>query len=255
MYKILIVEEDERCRQALASTPWGALGFQDAQYAGSFAEGLDLALLHQPHVVLVGLSLGERMGYELIHQLRSGGQECICCLMAAHMDIHNLRRAMRAGCRDVLKRPPDPQALREFLEWAAVTQLHTALPEQALDVDPVLGKPCSDYGKVTNRILAAVRSDYPVSLSLTVIARRGNMSSKYIGRVFLKETGMRFSEYLMAYRMLEARRLILGTGEKISVIAKMVGYPQQNNFYTHFRQYFGVSPSSLRNVPAAEEAD
>ena len=50
----------------------------------------------------------------------------------------------------------------------------------------------------------------------------------------------------MAYRMLEAKRLIVNTREKISVIAGMVGYSQLNNFYTQFRDYFGVSPSSLR---------
>lgn len=72
------------------------------------------------------------------------------------------------------------------------------------------------------------------------------MSSKYIGRVFLRDTGMKFSEYLMAYRMMEARKLVVSTTEKISNIASMVGYAQLNNFYTHFRSYFGVSPSVMR---------
>ena len=72
------------------------------------------------------------------------------------------------------------------------------------------------------------------------------MSSKYIGRVFLRDTGMKFSEYLMAYRMMEARKLIVSTTEKISNIANMVGYAQLNNFYIHFKNYFGVSPSVMR---------
>jgi len=55
--------------------------------------------------------------------------------------------------------------------------------------------------------------------------------------------------------MLEARRLIITTGEKISVIAGLVGYSQLNNFYIHFRNYFGVSPSSLRNFDSAAELE
>ena len=81
------------------------------------------------------------------------------------------------------------------------------------------------------------------------------MSSKYIGRVFLRDTGLRFTEYLMAYRMLEARRLIVGTQEKISVIAGMVGYTQLNNFYIHFKNYFNASPSSLRHFDTEESSD
>ncbi len=80
------------------------------------------------------------------------------------------------------------------------------------------------------------------------------MSSKYIGRVFLKETGMKFSEYLMSYRMLEAKKRIIHTREKISVIAASVGYVQMNNFYIHFKNYFGVSPSALRNSESIRES-
>ena len=64
---------------------------------------------------------------------------------------------------------------------------------------------------------------------------------------------MKYSEYLMAYRMNEAKRLIMNTREKISVIAGMVGYSQLNNFYTQFRDHFGVSPSSLRQFDDIHE--
>jgi AraC-like DNA-binding protein len=120
-------------------------------------------------------------------------------------------------------------------------------------VDPVLHVPYSSLSKITNKIILIVRTDCRQSLTLTGIAERMHMSSKYIGRIFLKDTGIKFSEYLMAYRMLEARRLIINTQEKISVIAGMVGYAQLNNFYIHFRSYFGVSPSALRNFETVGE--
>ena len=116
----------------------------------------------------------------------------------------------------------------------------------------MLGVPYSSFGKLTNKILLAARTDFRESPTLTSIAQDLEMSSKYIGRVFLRETGLRFTEYLTAYRMTEARRLIVNTGEKVSVIAGMVGYPQLNNFYTHFRQYFGVSPSAMRGAHRKE---
>ena len=58
---------------------------------------------------------------------------------------------------------------------------------------------------------------------------------------------MKFTDYLTAYRMLEAKRLLLNTQEKISVIANMVGYLQLNHFYIQFKNYFGVSPGVLRS--------
>ena len=51
--------------------------------------------------------------------------------------------------------------------------------------------------------------------------------------------------------MIQARRLIENTQEKISVIANMVGYSQLNNFYVHFKNYYNISPSTLRNFTAS----
>lgn len=58
---------------------------------------------------------------------------------------------------------------------------------------------------------------------------------------------MKFSEYLTTCRMIQARRLIENTQEKISVVANMVGYTQLNNFYVHFKNYYHISPSALRH--------
>ena len=119
----------------------------------------------------------------------------------------------------------------------------------------MLHVPYTTLSRITNKIILVVKSSYRTPQTLTGIADSFHMSSKYLGRIFLKDTGIKFSEYLMAYRMLEARKLILSTQEKISVIANMVGYVQQNNFYTHFRNYFGVSPSALRNFEAPQDTD
>ena len=117
----------------------------------------------------------------------------------------------------------------------------------------MLKVPYAELSKITNKIIMVVKSSYRHPQTLTAIAESMHMSGKYIGRIFLRDTGIKFSEYLMAYRMLEARKLIVNTQEKISVIAGMVGYVQLNNFYIHFRNYFGVSPSALRNFETAAE--
>ena len=114
-------------------------------------------------------------------------------------------------------------------------------------MDPVLRTEYGKLSRITNKIILIVKSNYRRGLSLTSIAETLNMSSKYIGRVFLQDTGMKFSAYLTAYRMIQARRLIENSQEKISVVASMVGYSQLNNFYVHFKNYFRISPGALRD--------
>ena len=148
--------------------------------------------------------------------------------------------------------------LTEYLEHTIVNDLHGTLPSAdvpSAEIDPVLCREYSQFSKITNKIILIVKSSYRSSLSLTNIAEIFHMSSKYIGRIFLRDTGLKFSEYLMVYRMLMARNLIVNTKEKISAIASSVGYSQLNNFYVHFKSYFNVSPSSLRRYSSAVGAD
>ncbi len=57
---------------------------------------------------------------------------------------------------------------------------------------------------------------------------------------------MKFSEYLMAYRMYVARERILNTDDKISSVAAEVGYSNMNYFYQHFHNYYDSTPSEMR---------
>ena len=255
MFRLLIADNKRSvCERLRNLVDWQHYGFTTVATATSYPEALDIAVELRPHIALVSLQLGDQFGYNLARQLRSTGMQTIFCIIAESEEPAHMRRAMQAGVRDYITKPLK-QPLTEFVERTITEDLHGALPLHAVnaqDTDPVLHLEYSRLSKVTCKILLYIAGNFRSSLSLTTIAEKFNMSSKYIGRVFLKDTGLRFTEYLMAYRMLEARRLIIGTQEKISVIAGMVGYTQLNNFYIHFKNYFGTSPSSLRHFDADE---
>ncbi len=255
MYRLLIVEEPEGCAALRSRIDWQSYGFTVVMTANSDVEGISLALELRPHLMLLGTGTAACRGYGLVEHLRAVGLRPAFAVMSGQREPELILRAMRAGAKDFLSSPPEEQELRAFVERMVVDELGGS-PEPAAcvrqGVDPVLKVPYSTFSKITNKILLTVRTDYRQSQTLTLIAERMRMSSKYIGRIFLKDTGMKFSEYLMAYRMLEARKLIVSTKEKISVIAGMVGYGQLNNFYIHFRRCFGVSPGALRSFGGGE---
>lgn len=258
MFRLLIADTKRTfCDKVRNMLDWQHYGFTTIATATSYSEALDVAVDLRPHIALVSLQLGDYYGYVLAQQLRSAGIQTIFCILADKDEPAHMRKAMQAGARDYIVKPLK-QGLTEFIERTITEDLHGTLPLHATipqDTDPVLHLEYSQLSRVTCKILLYIAGNFRSSLSLTAIAEKFNMSSKYIGRVFLKDTGLRFTEYLMAYRMLEARRLIIGTQEKISVIAGMVGYTQLNNFYIHFKNYFGTSPSSLRHFDADESSE
>lgn len=103
---------------------------------------------------------------------------------------------------------------------------------------------------VTTFVLRAeeyVRSHYrDENLSLDTVCQALGVSNSYFSSTFKKETGKSFIGYLTDYRLEQAAKLLVGTGEKSYVIAKTVGYEDPNYFSYVFKRKFGVAPSKYR---------
>ena len=256
MYRLLIVDRDEDvCESIRYLVDWNQYDISSVLTVSSYGEAVNSILDFPPHIALVDVELGEYWGYELAEHMWDAGVKTVFCMMSSREDFQYARRSMRSGARDYLLKPINTKELRAFLERTIVRDLRGTIPERTLsqpEVDPVLQVEYSQLSRITAKIILIVKSNYRRSQSLTGIAETLNMSSKYIGRIFLRDTGMKFSEYLTAYRMIQARRLIENTQEKISVVASMVGYSQLNNFYMHFKNCYHISPSALRRFTEAE---
>lgn len=104
------------------------------------------------------------------------------------------------------------------------------------------------YSPVIAQIINNVNEKYYEELSLKTLANQYNINSSYLGQVFTKELGVSFSEYLNSTKNIKAKELILNTNMKINDIAKEVGYTDTSYFYRKFKKYYGVCPSTLREI-------
>ena len=104
------------------------------------------------------------------------------------------------------------------------------------------------YSPVVQQIVNYVNSNYYEELSLKTLSQKYNINSSYLGQIFNKEIGYSFSEYMNKVKNMKAKELILNTNMKINDIAKEVGYFDTSYFYRKFKKYYGVSPSTLREI-------
>lgn len=104
------------------------------------------------------------------------------------------------------------------------------------------------YSPVVQQIISHVNEKYYEDLSLKTLGYQYNINTSYLGQVFTKEVGCSFSEYLNKTKNMKAKELILNTNMKINDIAKEVGYLDTSYFYRKFKKYYGVCPSTLREI-------
>lgn len=87
---------------------------------------------------------------------------------------------------------------------------------------------------------------YDQSITLSELANQIGLSEEYFSRLFKKEVGKNFTEYMTELRMEKARTLLKQGIFNINEVAEMVGITNHSYFSSQFKKYFGVNPSSVR---------
>lgn len=99
-------------------------------------------------------------------------------------------------------------------------------------------------------LLATYKRINDSNISLQILAKEELfMNEDYLGRIFTKLTGMRFSAFVECRRIELAQRLLQFQPDlKISYLAELVGYPTDGQYFSKvFRKICGKSPSEYRN--------
>ncbi|MCZ8522544.1 MULTISPECIES: AraC family transcriptional regulator [Paenibacillus] len=133
-------------------------------------------------------------------------------------------------------------------------KLHTLEQLKSWFTDDLLGPAAShlntqadsQHTDIAGRMLRMIQEQYDEDLSLDSCASALNFHPVYLSRVFKKETGVNFSEYLMEYRMKVARQMLEESNIRISDIADKLRYTNTSAFIRVFRKVVGMTPGKYR---------
>ncbi|NNJ30915.1 AraC family transcriptional regulator [Lacrimispora defluvii] len=91
-----------------------------------------------------------------------------------------------------------------------------------------------------------ISSNFSQKVTLQEIADQNYISSHTLSIAFKDIVGITFKEYLLLFRITEAKKLLITTDQSISEIAEQVGYINVNNFIKVFREKVLISPLQYR---------
>lgn len=103
-----------------------------------------------------------------------------------------------------------------------------------------------------SRILKAARdyisTNYPLPISVEDIAAAADVSRTTLFRVFKSELNTTPVEYLISFRIAQAKRLLTETDFSVTAVARSVGYEDNLYFSRAFRSATEVSPTEYRKM-------
>jgi two-component system response regulator YesN len=85
------------------------------------------------------------------------------------------------------------------------------------------------------------------NISLEAVAEHLGLSASYFSRLFSKETGESFTDYVINLRVHRAKELLKTTKYKVYEVSEMVGYDNPHYFSRIFKKVAGVSPMDYKD--------
>ena len=105
-------------------------------------------------------------------------------------------------------------------------------------------------GEESNLVAQAVKyiqQNYMNEVKLSSVAKNASVSAEHLSRVFKKETGFGFNEYLTILRLQKAEFMLRNEpGRAVCEVAYACGFNDGNYFSYKFKEAYGVSPTKIK---------
>ncbi|MBD0384047.1 helix-turn-helix domain-containing protein [Paenibacillus sedimenti] len=104
----------------------------------------------------------------------------------------------------------------------------------------------SQYVKIADKLVRMIQEQYDQEITLEFCAEALNYHPVYLSRIFKKEIGTTFSDYLSDYRMKMAKVMLETTDMKVSEIGEKLQYKNISAFIRSFRKIYDITPGQYR---------
>lgn len=97
-----------------------------------------------------------------------------------------------------------------------------------------------------NQLLKQIQKNYDQPISLETLAETSGISYYHLSRLFKKQVGVNFTEYLNQIRLMHAAEALVLTSQSVIKVALNSGFSNAKNFHQVFKKQYGLTPSNYR---------
>ena len=250
--RILIVEDEQSIAKGIASILHSQPQYKcDISFAENGREAIELLDYSPPlDLIISDIRMFHMTGLEFVETLREKNITTKVIIISGYDYFQYVQRALRAGVLDYLLKPIDKQQL-----LALVDKVWKELPQEYAGTTNVvpfshdffsLDFENEEYPSSLRKIVAFIRKNYSLDLSLQMLSEELMLHPNYISTLINKHYKVSFSHVLDYVRLEKACTLLTSTDMTIAEVSYLVGYNNERRLYTAFRRRLGESPGDFR---------
>lgn len=191
--------------------------------------------------------------YEIVYPVIAEGR-LVCIVFVGHLSVdkEKSRRLLRRTCThtgspaDVMETLLPVVCSRETLE--ACRETAAFLAKQIASIGLGTGAFSAEDGGhwAVTAAIREIHAHYDQELTLKDLSKLYFLHEKYLGRLFRKQTGQSFHQYLLETRLSRAEDLLRTTRKTATEVAFECGFNSVAYFNRSFAAVYGAPPSQYR---------
>lgn len=139
--KLLIVDDEELTRTGvISSIDWQSIGIQEVLQADDGINGIEMARVHRPDIVLCDVRMPRLDGIAMLEQLEEILPDIVPVFMSGYSDKEYLKAAIKLKAVNYIEKPLNPVEIRDAiveardlcLEKNAPGKMRPSIPWKAL---------------------------------------------------------------------------------------------------------------------------
>ena len=244
MFNIMIVDDEELERKALKVILKNLKEINIIAEACNGREAIEFDKKYNPDLIIMDVKMPGFDGCKAAEIIKGNNKDRIIIMVTAHDDFELVRKALVLGVNDYILKPVRPRDLINIVKSIIVNY---KINDDDIDMDKeVILEEYIEENTPIEKALKYIDENFKDNINLNTIADICNLSSCYFSKLFKREVGVNFSQYLKDKKIQYAKKLLKNTEIPILNIAIDLGFEDCGYFIRVFKNIEGITPKKYR---------
>ncbi|MGP1588544.1 MAG: response regulator transcription factor [Oribacterium sp.] len=256
MFSVVLIDDNKIAVEGICrSTDWKKF---DCELIGKAYNGLDgLKLIYRtdPDIAVIDIKMPGFDGLEIIRRLHEETYDTQFIIISGYDNFKYAKDAIHYGVSDYLLKPVMVEELESALTNVIAKIQKNGRHQMVRKMRDMRGAEQQLYAihsrlsSLSPSVTEAIRyidRHIDQNIALSDIGKELVLSTAYFSKIFKKETGLNFVQYVTLVKMENARKLLRNPRNRVNEVARMVGYKDYRYFYDVFKRIYGHPPHDIK---------
>jgi YesN/AraC family two-component response regulator len=210
-------------------------------------QAVKLAKQYRPDIIVMDILIPEMDGLQALQEIKKFLPRACVMILSAYSDFSYAQTAIRLRVQEYLLKPIKPsvfkQAFHDLLTTAATCQIHA-------DEEIVESKINQNY--FIEKSIKYIHDNFKQKIPLQLVSSYVFVNPQYFSRIFKKEVGVNYIDYVNKLKIEYACKLLETTNYPAYRISSECGFTDPSYFNRVFVLQMNMTPKAYRRKQLCE---